>query len=99
MIPMLQYGEYGLFILFVLILLFILYYLVLSPRRASRRLDITPVLKMEVECPKCGYTEVRPLERGAYVGMKVGTCSKCGGDIIVSLIYCEKLPYRKWRRI
>jgi len=54
-----------------------------------RRLEFTkPIVKTELVCNKCGFKEVRDFKEGDYVSKKSSEkCKKCGGDMIVNLIY------------
>jgi len=44
-----------------------------------------------VKCEKCGYVEVSEPGKGDYVFKEVGDCTRCGGRMVITSIYREKL--------
>ncbi len=94
-----QFESLGILVLFLVLLLLLLYYTVFSPRRVLKRMNKLSALRMEVTCLKCGYREVRGVEKGVYVGMVIGKCSRCGGDLVVHSIYAEKISPSERRYI
>jgi len=43
------------------------------------------------ECQSCGQKSKRDFKVGDYVMQEVGTCDKCAGKRLITMIYGEKL--------
>jgi len=91
-----QINNMDFLVLIAVILIFIL--IMLSDmRKQNRGLKIlTPEVKVQLTCKNCSFKEIRNFKEGDYIS-KVDDkkCSKCGGDMIVDLIYIETSPEKK----
>jgi rRNA maturation endonuclease Nob1 len=55
----------------------------------------------EYKCEGCNFKKKRFFKKGDFVFQKVGTCRKCGKNVIISAIYEEKMKTKeelKWER-
>lgn len=67
---------------------------------AYAAIGLTRVMKLKiprfrlvkvVKCEKCGYVEVSEPSKGDYVFKAAGNCTRCGGHMVITSIYRERL--------
>ncbi len=80
------------YILIIVLTAFLLSFLLMSliRRPSSRPSEEQKKIVKVSKCVSCGFEEKTTFRTSDYVGMKVGSCPKCGGDLIVVGIYLEK---------
>ncbi len=75
-------------ILLIMTISLILYTLLLSfiQRKASRE-TVKPKIITKISCMRDDYSEERDFKKGDYVGLVVGKCPKCEGNLLITAIY------------
>ncbi len=84
----LETGQLQSFLLLSIMLLFsfLFVYQTMNPFRRNKEKEKTV---STLKCVNCKYTEQTEFVEGQYIGEIVKKCPKCGGDVMVQLIYVE----------
>ncbi len=91
----LQLNNFDLIIILTLIMIFI--FIILSDmRRQGRNMRFkTPEIAVQLLCKNCGFKEIRKFKEGDYISKHTDKCAKCGGDMIIDLIFIEETTTKK----
>lgn len=75
-------------ILLIMTISLILYTLLLSftQRKAGKEV-VKPKILTKISCIREDYGEERDFKKGDYVGLVVGKCPKCEGNLLITAIY------------
>jgi hypothetical protein len=73
------------------------YVLYQTRRRLSKlKIEVPPVVTT-IECPGCGFKNVREFQRGDYIFKEGEPCQKCSRKMLITAIYREVKPKQKER--
>ena len=84
----LQLNNMDLLVLLAVILIFVFIILSEMKSQGNRMKMISPEIRVQVVCRNCGFKVIRNFREGDYISKIVDEkCEKCGGEMIVDLIY------------
>jgi hypothetical protein len=73
------------------------YVLYQTRRRLSKlKIEVPPVVTT-IECPGCGFKNVREFQRGDYIFKEGEPCQKCSRKMLITAIYREVKAKQKER--